>query len=102
MSRKNPEDMTVKRCGCIEYVYGPPHICSKHQLAEEKGLRRAVRESAELRGHKLFPFTEYESQRGKWTTYCAGCSAIIIVYDAPQDVFDQINGPAILEKDCRP
>jgi hypothetical protein len=100
MSRKQLEDYRVKRCGCIEYDFGPPHICPKHQLAEEKGLRRAVREQAEARGHRLTQFSEYESRPGKWTAFCMNCERLVIVYDAPPDVGDQINGPQILEKDC--
>lgn len=101
MSRNNPEDFRRKRCGCIEYDYGPPHVCPKHQLAEEKGLRKAVREQAEVLGHKLTQFSEYESRPGKWTAFCTFCEHIVIVYDAPQDVFDQINGPKVLEKECK-
>lgn len=102
MSRNRLEDMRVKRCGCIEYDFGPPHICSKHQLAEEKDLRRVVREQAEARGHKLTLFSEYESRPGKWTAHCIYCERLVIVYDEPPEVGDQINGPKILERDCRP
>lgn len=102
MARKQLEDFTTKRCGCIEYDYGPPRTCSKHQLAEEKGFRKLVREQAEARGHRLTHFTEYESRIGKWTAYCMTCEYIVIVYDLPPDVGDQIVGPKILEKDCTP
>lgn len=93
-------DLRVRRCGCITYLYGPPHICPKHTKAEERGLRIAVREQAERNSHKLASFTEYESQRGKWTTFCERCCAIVIVYDRPQARFDQVNGPGILETVC--
>ena len=94
--------MKTKRCGCIEYDFGPPHICPKHQLAEEKGLRKAVRDQAETLGHTLNQFSEYESRRGKWTAFCTQCERIVIVYDTPPDVGDQINGPRILEERCKP
>lgn len=93
-------DLKERKCGCITYLYGPPHVCPKHQKAEERGLRTAVRAEAEKQGHTLASFTEYESQRGKWTTFCERCCAIVIVYDAPQERFDQVNGPGILERLC--
>lgn len=100
MSRKRPEDMKVKRCGCIDYDYGPPFICNKHQEAQERGLRRIVREEAAKFGHDLVAFSEYESQPGKWTSFCSHCCYIVIVYDTPQRDLDQVNGPQILEKEC--
>jgi hypothetical protein len=100
------EGMTTRKCGCITYDYGPPVKCTKHQAreqeAEEKGLRKLVREQAAALGHDLTLFSEYESHRGKWTAFCNRCSRIVIVYDAPPERGDQINGKLILEKECQP
>jgi hypothetical protein len=98
------EGMTVKKCGCITYEYGPPLLCDKHQRKtqenEEKGLRKVVRDEAHNRGHDLTLFTEYESYPGKWTAFCNTCGRIVIVYDEVPERGDQVNGKLILEKDC--
>lgn len=96
--------MKQRKCGCITYDYGPPLTCPKHQTAEEKGLRKLVRDTAESLGHRLNNFTEYESQRGKWTAFCQHeqCCQIVIIYDEPQPHLEaQINGKNILERECR-
>jgi hypothetical protein len=101
---KRREGMTVKACGCVTYEYGPPLKCEKHERKEqenvERGLRKVVRDEAINRGHELTLFSEYESYPGKWTAFCNLCGRIVIVYDAPPERGDQINGKMIVEKEC--
>lgn len=97
-------DMKVRKCGCIRFEYGPPVLCVKHerkyQLEDEKALRKAAREAAERLGHKLGLFSEYESERGKWTAFCEHCGLIVICYDEPQPHLEaQVFGWA-LQRTC--
>jgi hypothetical protein len=100
------DGMKVRKCGCIYFEYGPPVKCGKcagrDQEVEEKGLRKAVRDSAAELGHELNRFQEYESRPGKWTAMCVRCERLVIVYDDVPERGDQINGRLILEERCRP
>jgi hypothetical protein len=98
------DDMRERKCGCIYYCYGPPLLCPTHQAKqqeeEETGLRKLVKDQCEGLGHKVTRFSEYESQPGKWTAYCETCGKVIIVYDEPPRLGDQINSPCLTEV-CR-
>jgi hypothetical protein len=96
------KDMRTKKCGCIVFKVGPTVLCGKHEareaLIEERTLRRAARDAAAEKGHKLGDFTEYESCPGKWTAFCQTCGLIVIVYDEPQADVDQVFGWALSRK----
>jgi hypothetical protein len=99
-------DIRPRKCGCLYFEHGPPVFCGKHaaqqQRDEERGLRRAVRDQAEAHGHDLTDFSEYESQKGKWTAHCRRCFALMIVYDEVPARGDQVNGKKVLEERCSP
>lgn len=99
------DGLRERKCGCVYFEHGPPVKCPKHaerdQVIEEKGLRKAVRETAETLGHSLVGFSEYESRRGKWTSFCERCEYMVIVYDEVPERGDQVNGRRILEERCQ-
>ena len=101
MKVKVKADYKRLKCGCTVFQYGPPIPCDKH--SEENELRKVIREQAAERGHVLKPFEEYGSagQDGKWTSFCEKCCSIVIMYDECPTWGDQINGPAILDADCK-
>lgn len=100
------DGIKTRKCGCLYFEYGPPVKCGKHatreQEIEEKGLRKLIRDTAATLGHELTRFQEYESHPGKWTAFCVKCERLVIVYDAPPERGDQINGRLIVEERCRP
>lgn len=93
MTRRR-EGVRERKCGCLYFDYGPPVLCHKHEQraieAEEKQLRRVVREQLEALDHDIGRWMEYESRPGKWTTYCLKCGRMAIVYDEPPEVGDQV------------
>lgn len=123
-------DIRTKKCGCIVFDVGDPVLCPKHaeratkrasrearlasreakrerkaKVAEEKGLRKLVTEKAAELGHDLKRFQEYGAagQPGKWTSYCANCGDLVIVYDELKHVpadSDQVIGKVLTER-CR-
>lgn len=101
---RTKDGLKVRKCGCIYYEHGPPLQCKKHEVKErveeEKTLRKLVREQAAELDHDLTRFEEYESLPGKWTAYCVHCGLIVIVYDAPPPVGDQVGGWA-LQRRCK-
>jgi len=96
--------MRERKCGCILYEYGPPFKCPKHQSKlrerEEKSFRKVVSEHVASLGHDLTRWEEYESKKGKWTSFCKHCGDIAIVYDEPQSAVDQVISH-MLSQPCR-
>ena len=95
------DGMTRRKCGCIQFEYGPPVKCDKHQAKEKVKEVRTVRQLAanqsfEL-GHDLSVFKEYASTRGKWTAFCHTCGAFAIVYDDVPVRGDQLAGAALFK-----
>lgn len=64
-------------------------------------LRIALATEAKDLGHRMSDWKEYKSQPGKWTSHCHRCGGMLIVYDALPSYGDQINGPRIIEQECR-
>jgi len=98
------EGLKEKKCGCIVFEYGPPIVCSTHQLKEkvkdEREIRRLAREQSRRFGHDLSDFREYPSTPGKWVAHCHTCGGMAIVYDEVPARGDQLAGPAMFN-DCR-
>jgi hypothetical protein len=103
MTRRR-DGIRERKCGCLYYDYGPPVLCGKHeakaQIAEEKQVRKAAREVGEGLGHEFTRWAEYLTSycTGKWTCYCVKCGLILIVYDDPPAVGDQIAGWALTQR----
>lgn len=103
-----------KKCGCV-FQHGERTVwCDKHAaraerkaqkevVQEQKGLRKLATEQAANLGHELKRFEEYgvAGQEGKWTSFCARCGDIVIVYDKlEQAPGDQLCGRPLVEQ-CR-
>lgn len=97
-------DVRERRCGCLYYKVGPPVLCPKHEkktkVKERKSLRRLVTDQCEELDHELNEWSEYPNKPGKWTAYCQGCGLLVIVYDEPPPVGDQVAGWALTQR-CR-